>query len=341
MKLASERNGLPDGSLVVVSRDLKLMAPGRHIAPNLQRAIDCWDEVSPALTALYDRLNAGQAENATPFRPEAMTAPLPRAWQWLDGSAFPSHGDLMQKAFNLPPILTDFPLMYQGMSHQFLGPTEDVPFPSERDDIDFEGELGVITGPVPMGTAARQALDCVRLAVQINDWSLRAVAPIEMKTGFGWIQAKPACSVAPVAITIDEVGEAWVDGRILATLDVRRGGARFGEVPTTEMAFGFHELIAHAARTRSLCAGTLIGSGTISTRSCRDVGSCCIAERRAIEMIDQGAPRTTYLKFGERVHMEARIAGCANPPFGVIEQTVVNAHVLADAQAHRPASILK
>jgi fumarylacetoacetate (FAA) hydrolase len=144
MKLATERNGLPDGSLVVVSRDLKCAAPADHIAPNLQLAIDRWDEVSPALTALSDRLNAGRAENATAFRPQAMTAPLPRAWQWLDGSAFPSHGELMQKAFNLPPILTDFPLMYQGMSHQFLGPTEDVPFPSEHDDIDFEGEFGVI-----------------------------------------------------------------------------------------------------------------------------------------------------------------------------------------------------
>lgn len=323
MKLASERNGFPDGSLVLVSRDLTLAAPAAHIAPNLQLAIDRWDEVLPALTALSDRLNAGQAENATVFRPNAMTAPLPRAWQWLDGSAFPSHGELMQKAFNLPPIVTDFPLMYQGMSHQFLGPTEDVPFPSEQDDIDFEGEFGVITGPVNMGTSARQALDCVRLAVQINDWSLRAIAPVEMKTGFGWIQAKPACSVAPVAVTLDELGDAWGEGRLHATLEVRRGGLRFGEVPTTDMAFGFHELIAHAARTRSLCAGTLIGSGTISTRFCRDVGSCCIAERRAIEMIDLGAPRTSYLKFGERVHMAARIPGRADPLFGVIEQTVV------------------
>ncbi len=272
MKLASERNGHPDGSLLVVSRDLTLAAPAARIAPNLQHAIDRWDEVLPALTALSDRLNAGQAENAAVFRPEAMTAPLPRAWQWLDGSAFPSHGELMQKAFNLPPILTDFPLMYQGMSHRFLGPTEDVPLPSEQDDIDFEGEFAVITGPVNMGTSARQALDCVRLAVQI---------------------------------------------------DVRRGGARFGDVPSTDMAFGFHELIAHAARTRSLCAGTLIGSGTISTRSCRDVGSCCIAERRAIEMIDLGAPRTSYLGFGERVRMAARIPGRADPLFGVIEQTVV------------------
>jgi fumarylacetoacetate (FAA) hydrolase len=321
MKLASIRNGLPDGGLVVVSRDLSMTVSAAHIAPNLQAAIDRWEELSPALYALYDRLNAGRVENATAFRPDAMAAPLPRAWQWLDGSAFPSHGKLMQKAFNLPPIVTDLPLMYQGMSHQFLGPTDDVPFVTEQDDIDFEGEFGVITDAVSMGTTATSALGRVLLAVQINDWSLRAVAPIEMKTGFGWIQAKPACSVAPVAITLDELDVAWTDGRILATLDVQRGGAPFGAVPSTEMAYGFHDLIAHAARTRSLC--TIIGSGTISTASFRDTGSCCIAERRAIEMIDFGAPRTAFLSFGERVRMEARIAGCAHPLFGAIEQTVV------------------
>jgi fumarylacetoacetate (FAA) hydrolase len=194
---------------------------------------------------------------------------------------------------------------------------------TEQDDIDFEGEFGVITGEVPMGASSDEALGCVRLAVQINDWSLRAIAPVEMKTGFGWIQAKPACSMAPLAITLDELGEDWSDGRILATLDVRRGGAQFGAVPSTEMAFGFHELIAHAARSRRLCAGTIIGSGTVSTRSFRETGSCCIAERRAIEMIDEGAARTRYLGFGETIRMEARIASCTEPPFGVIEQTVV------------------
>jgi len=229
----------------------------------------------------------------------------------------------MQQAFNLPPIVTDLPLMYQGMSHHFLGAAEDVTFATEEDDIDFEGEFGIITDAVSMGTTAAQALGRVLLAVQINDWSLRAIAPIEMKTGFGWIQAKPACSVAPVAITLDELGPAWVDGRLLATLDVQRGGTPFGAVPSTEMAFGFHDLIAHAARTRSLCAGTIVGSGTISTSSFRDTGSCCIAERRAIEMLDFGVPRTGFLSFGECVRMEARIGGCAHAPFGAIEQTVV------------------
>jgi fumarylacetoacetate (FAA) hydrolase len=325
MKLASERNAHPDGSLAVVSRDLTHRVSASAIAPNLQNAVERWGEVSPALHSLYDRLNSGRADNATAFRLEAMAAPLPRAWQWLDGSAFPAHGELMQKAFHLPPIATDLPLMYQGMSHQFLGPTDPVPFMTEQDDIDFEGEFGVITGEVPMGASSSEALGCVRLAVQISDWSLRAIAPVEMKTGFGWIQAKPACSMAPIAITLDELGEAWSDGRILATLDVRRGGAPFGAVPSTEMAFGFHELIAHAARSRRLCAGTLIGSGTVSTRSFREAGSCCIAERRAIEMIDGGVPRTSYLRFGETIRMEARIASRTEPLFGVIEQTVVRA----------------
>jgi fumarylacetoacetate (FAA) hydrolase len=323
MKLASERNAFPDGGLVVVSRDLTHRVSASAIAPNLQNAVERWAEVSPALHSLYERLNSGLAENATAFRPEAMAAPLPRAWQWLDGSAFPSHGELMQKAFHRSPIATDLPLMYQGMSHQFLGPTDTVPFMTEQDDIDFEGEFGVITGEVPMGVSAGEALGCVRLAVQINDWSLRAIAPVEMKTGFGWIQAKPACSMAPVAVTLDELGESWSDGRVLATLVVRRGGMQFGAVPSTEMAYGFHELIAHAARSRRLCAGTIIGSGTISTQSFRETGSCCIAERRAIEMIDVGGPRTSYLRFGETIRMEARIAGCIEPPFGVIEQTVV------------------
>jgi fumarylacetoacetate (FAA) hydrolase len=324
MKLASTR-GPADGSLMVISRDLATMASAADIAPSLQSALDRWEEIAPLLRARYERLNAGAVTGATAFRPEQLTAPLPRAWQWLDASAFLSHGELMQKAFNLPPIATDRPLMYQGMSHEFLGPTEDVPFMSEQDDIDFEGEFGVITGPLAMGASGRQALDAVRLAVQINDWSLRAMAPIEMKTGFGWIQAKPACSMAPVAITLDELGAAWTDGRVQARLDVRRDDVPFGAVAATEMAFGFHELLAHAARTRRLCAGTIVGSGTVSSRSFRETGSCCIAERRAIEMIDSGSARTGFLKFGEVVRMEARIEGHEVPPFGVMEQRVVSA----------------
>lgn len=307
---------------MVVSDDLSSMAPATGIAGTLQLAIDHWDDVAPALRALYRKLNAGELKGAIPFQPETLAAPLPRAWQWLDASAFPTHGKLMQRAFNLPAIDTHLPLMYQGMSHQFLGATEDVPFPDEADDIDFEGELGVITGAVPMSSTRAAALSQIRLVVQINDWSLRAIAPIEMKTGFGWIQAKPACSVAPVAVTPDEFGAAWREARLEATLEVRRNGDIFGAVPSDEMEFGFHDLLAHAARTRAVCSGTIVGSGTISTSRFRDVGSCCISERRAIEMIDFSAPRTGFLKFGERISTRTRVAGQAVSPFGMLDQRI-------------------
>jgi fumarylacetoacetate (FAA) hydrolase len=323
VKLATQRLPVPDGRLVVVSHDLSSMAPATGIAGTLQQAIDHWDDVAPALQTLYRRLNAGEFKGAIPYQPETMAAPLPRAWQWLDASAFPSHGRLMQRAFNLPAIDTHLPLMYQGMSHQFLGPTEDVPFPDEADDIDFEGEFGVITGAIPMSSTAGAALSQIRLVVQINDWSLRAIAPIEMKTGFGWIQAKPACSVAPVAVTPDEFGAAWREARLDATLEVRRNGDVFGAVPSNDMEFGFHDLLAHAARTRAVCSGTMLGSGTVSTSRFRDVGSCCISERRAIEMIEFSAPRTGFLKFGERISMRTLVAGHAVSPFGMLDQRIV------------------
>jgi fumarylacetoacetate (FAA) hydrolase len=325
VKLATERSPNTDGRLMVVSQDLSAVTPASEVASTLQQALDHWSEAAPLLQEIYRRLNAGQLKEAIAFRPEAMAAPLPRAWQWLDGSAFPNHGKLMQRAFNLPPIETQLPLMYQGMSHQFLSATEDVPFASDGDDIDFEGELGIITDAVPMSCTAAVALSHIRLIVQINDWSLRAIAPIEMKTGFGWIQAKPACSVAPVAVTPDEFDGAWSEGRLNATLQVHRSGELFGDVPSGEMEFGFHDLIAHAARTRMLCAGTLIGSGTVSTSQFRQFGSCCISERRAIEMIDIGKPRTGFLQFQERVSMQTRVESHAVSPFGVLDQRVVKA----------------
>lgn len=323
MKLATQRSSNPDGRLIVVSRDLSYAAPAAEIADTMQHAIDHWDQVAPALDALYKSLNLGELKGAVRFQPEMMAAPLPRAWQWLDGSAFPNHGKLMQRAFNLPPIETQLPLMYQGMSHQFLGSTEDVPFRSETDDIDFEGEFGVITRTVPMSCSASTALSRICLLIQINDWSLRAIAPIEMKTGFGWIQAKPACSAAPVAVTPDEFGDEWRDARLNATLEVRRNGEKFGAVLSNEMEFGFHDLIAHASRTRTLCAGTIIGSGTVSASNFREAGSCCISERRAIEMLDFGKPRTAYLRFGERISMHTHIQGHAVSPFGVLDQITV------------------
>ncbi|WP_137897171.1 fumarylacetoacetate hydrolase family protein [Sphingomonas sp. 2SG] len=323
MRLATRRDGTRDGALVVVSTDGERLLPASRIATTLQAALDDWSRAEPALRAIAARLDAGQGNG---FAETDLMAPLPRAWQWLDGSAFPTHGALMQQAFGLPPIETDKPLMYQGMSHRFLGPTEDVPLPSEADGIDFEGEFGVITGDVPMGCPADEALAHVRLIVLINDWSLRGIAPAEMKTGFGWVQAKPACSVAPFAVTPGALGDAWRGGRVCLPLIVEVNGTWFGSPRGDEMAFGFHDLIAHAARSRDLPAGTLIGSGTVSNVDHAALGSSCLSERRAIEMIAHGAPQTPFLSFGDRVTMGAGEASV----FGVIDQRVV-----------RPASPLK
>jgi fumarylacetoacetate (FAA) hydrolase len=324
VKLATIDDGTADGRLVVAARDLEHVAVADGIARTLQEALDSWDDVLKPLRALYDSLNAGAAAKAVESAAVRFMAPLPRAWQWLDGSAFPQHGILMAKAFDRAPFETEWPLMYQGMSHLFYGPTDDIPFVAEADGIDFEGELGVVTGPVPMGASRAEAAASIRLTVQINDWSLRHYAPREMKTGFGWILAKPACGMAPIALTPDELGSAWQNHRVVATLHVERNGERFGAVPATEMELGFDEFIAHAARTRPLCAGTLVGSGTVSHSRYRDVGSCCISERRAIEMIDHdGVASTPFLRFGERVRMVAVGEDAALPLFGVLDQRVI------------------
>ncbi|MCR5870756.1 MULTISPECIES: fumarylacetoacetate hydrolase family protein [unclassified Sphingomonas] len=314
MRLATLRRGGRDGTLVAVSRDGARVAPVAGYA-TLQAALDDWDAAQGALATAAETAESGEA-----VQPDDFAAPLPRAWQWLDGSAFANHGALMQLAFGHAPIETDLPLMYQGMSHQFIAPTADVPLPSEADGIDFEGEFGVITGDVPIGCSAADALAHVRLVVLINDWSLRAIAIPEMKTGFGWVQAKPACSVAPFAVTPDALGDAWRDGRVHLPLTVEVDGKWFGNPNGAAMGYGFHELIAHAARTRSLPAGTIIGSGTVSNAEHETVGSTCMSERRAIEMIAHGAPQTPFLSFGSRVSMRA---GEGASPFGAIDQRVV------------------
>jgi fumarylacetoacetate (FAA) hydrolase len=320
MKLATLPDSGRDGALVVVSRDGSRAVSASAVAATLQDALDRWSEVEAPLRALADEVERGGGAGA--FDAAAALAPLPRAWQWLDGSAFPSHGALMQTAFKLPPHENDRPLMYQGMSHQFLSPIEDVPLPDEADGIDFEGEFGVIVDATPMGVSPAEALGHIKLIVQINDWSLRTLAPIEMKTGFGWIHAKPACSMAPLAITPDELGGAWRDGRVHLPLRVWWNGELFGEPNGEAMAYGFHELVAHAARTRELCAGTIVGSGTVSNPDYRKVGSTCIAERRGIEMIDTGAPQTAFMRFGDEVRMEAGDEP-GQSPFGAIRQRVV------------------
>jgi len=314
MRLATIKGSGRDGRLVKVSRDGRHCADASAIAPTLQDALERWEEVAPRLAAL--------AEGTQPLDPASLLAPLPRAWQWLDGSAYRSHGELMDKLLGNKVERTGVPLMYQGLSDTFLAPTEDAPFPSEDLNIDFEGEFGVIVDAVPMGTTAEDSLKHIRLLVQINDWSLRKLAFPEMKTGFGWIGAKPPCSVAPFAVTPDELGAQWRNGRVCADLEVQWNGKRFGNANGEAMEFGFHELVAHAARTRRLVAGTIIGSGTVSNENFREIGSSCIAERRGIEVVDLGEAKTSFMKFGDRVRMEAHLAD-GSAPFGAIDQRVV------------------
>jgi len=324
VKLATLNNGMPDGKLVIVSRDLTWVLAADNAAPTLSVALENWQAVAPRLRAQYEELNEGRASGAFRFDPAAMCAPLPRTWQWLDGSAYKAHIDLATRAFGVANPWYERPLMYQGMSHEFLSPTEVAAFPSEADGIDFEGEFGVITDAVPQGIRAAAARDHIKLLVQINDWSLRIPGRDEMKRGYGWIHAKPACSVAPIAITPDELGVAWRDARIHVALHIWRNEQLFGSANGGEMGFGFDDLVAHAAYSRKLPAGTIVGSGTVANANFKEVGSSCIAERRGIEVLEHGAARTEFLRFGDRVRMEARDSSGA-APFGTIDQLVVQA----------------
>ncbi|PWC82476.1 fumarylacetoacetate hydrolase [Azospirillum sp. TSH100] len=325
MKLASLKNGRRDGRLVVVSRDLTRAIDAAPIAATLQDAVERWADCEEPLRTLAAELEAGTADGAFAFDPAQAHAPLPRGYQWVDGSAFLNHGRLLQLAYKLPPIedAATIPLMYQGASDDFLGPHDDLPLPDEALGIDFEGEFAVMTDDVPMGCTAAEAAGHVKLVLQLNDVSLRALGPREMKTGFGFLQTKPSTSFAPVAVTPDELGRAWSDGRVHLPLRVDWNGDWFGHPNGGGMNFSFFELIAHAARTRRLHAGTIVGSGTVSSAE-PGAGSACIAERRAIETIEHGAPRTGFLRFGDRVRMEAR-GDDGGPLFGAIDQRVVAA----------------
>jgi fumarylacetoacetate (FAA) hydrolase len=326
VKLATLKGRTRDGVLLVVSRDLRQAVVAEQIASTMIDALERWAEVEPELSRLYDELNAGRVARAFALDPGQLAAPLPRAPQWLDGSAFHSHGDLMQKVFGLDPIAgkLEIPLMYQGASDDFLGPCDDMPLPSEADGIDFEAEIAVVVDRVPMTTSAAQALAHVKLILLVNDASLRMLAPREMKTGFGFLQSKPSTSFAPVAVTPDELGSDWRDGRVHLPVHVEWNERWFGHPHAGRMGFGFHDLIAHAARTRNLSAGTIIGSGTISNSDYRVVGSACIAERRGIEIEDHGKPSTPFMKFGDGVRIEMRDSQGASI-FGAIAQRVVQA----------------
>jgi fumarylacetoacetate (FAA) hydrolase len=326
MKLATLKDGSADGKLLVVSRDLARALIAQSVAPTLQRALETWSVSEPKLRSLDRDLNQGGVSGSFALETSKLAAPLPRAWQWLDASAFHSHGDLMERVFNTtpPPEKHTRPLMYQGAGDDFLGATDDVPLPCAADGMDFEGEVGIIVDRVPMASSAARATGHIKLLVLVNDWSLRVLAGADIRTGFGFLQSKPASSFSPVAVTPDELGGQWRDGRVQLPIHVYWNDTEFGHPSCGQMGFSFGQLIEHAARTRNLSAGTIIGSGTISNTDYRTIGSACIAERRGIELLDEGKPRTDYLKYGDRVRMEM-LDSEGDSIFGAIEQRVVPA----------------
>jgi len=335
VKLASLDAGR-DGRLVVVSRDLSRAVAVDDIVPTLQAALDDWQSVRVRLEAAARALEADDVENAFPFDENACAAPLPRAFQWADGSAYVNHVELVRRARGaaMPESFRHEPLLYQGGSDDFIGPRRDVTFASEDWGIDFEGEIAVVTDDVTMGTSAERALEHVKLILLVNDWSLRSLIPGELDKGFGFYQSKPATSFSPVAVTPDELGGAWHDGRVHLPLLSFYNGEPFGRPEAgQDMTFGFGELIAHASRTRNLCAGTVIGSGTVSNKQGTDHGSAiadggvgysCLAELRTLETLNHGAPRTPFMRFGDRVRIEMRDAA-GRSLFGAIDQRVVQA----------------
>lgn len=320
MKFATRANGHPDGQLLVVSRDLARARVARAAA-TLQAALDRWDELEPLLAEEYRLLNA---EPGTGFvlDPGQLLAAMPRAYQFLDASAFLAHNHILADAWGYQRRTpADPPLMYQGLSDRFHGPRDDVSFRDERDEIDFEAEFGVFTDAVPRGTDARAALGHIKLLTIVNDWSLRAFGPAEMKSGFGFLHAKPPSTLSPFAVTPDELGDAWREGRIHLRLTIHRNGQVFGTPDGEQMTYDFGRLLAHACMTRDLCAGTVLGSGTVSNDDASNVGSGCIAERRALEKTAGKDPMTAYLADGETVRLEAFDSDGASL-FGAIDQSV-------------------
>ena len=332
MKLATYKDGSRDGQLVVVSRDLSTAHYATGIADRLQQVLDDWNFISPQLQDLFETLNNGKARHAFPFDPKMCMAPLPRAYQWADGSAYINHVELVRLARNseVPANYYTEPLMYQGGSDDFLGPCDDVVCASEAHGIDFEAELAVITGDVPMGSTPERALDGIRLIMLANDVSLRHLIPDELAKSFGFFQSKPATAFGPVAVTLDELGDAWQAGRASLIVQSTWNGRKVGLCDAgKEMTFHFGQLIAHICKTRNVRAGSIVGSGTISNRAIETDGKkewvngySCIAEKRAIETILDGKPTTDYMKYGDTIRIEAK-GRDGQSVFGAIDQTMV------------------
>ncbi len=337
MKLATLKSGGRDGMLVVVSRDLVTCQAVPRIARTLQQALDDWDHVAPKLRQIYEQLNAGTAAGAESFIEEECASPLPRAYQWADGSAYINHVELVRKArgAQVPPSFYTDPLMYQGGSDSFVGPCDPIAVLSEEWGVDLEAEVAVVTGDVPMGATVEQAARAIRLVMLVNDVSLRNLIPKELEKGFGFFQSKPASAFSPVAVTPDELGDAWRDSKLHLPLLVTLNDQPFGRPNAgDDMTFSFAQLVAHAAKTRELAAGSIIGSGTVSNKQGSlhgssiangGVGYCCLAELRMYETIEQGAPATPFLRFGDTVRIEMLDADGASV-FGAIDQEVAHYH---------------
>ena len=339
MKLATYKDGSRDGQLVVVSRDLGTAHYATGIAARLQQALDDWNFISPQLQDLYDALNQGKVRHSFAFDPARCMAPLPRACQWADGSAYLNHVELVRRArgAEVPASFHVDPLMYQGGSDDFLGPCDPVVVAQEEWGIDFESEVVVVTGDVKMGASPEQALEGVRLVMLANDVSLRNLIPDELAKGFGFLQSKPATAFSPVAVTVDELGDAWRGGRLHLTLQTSWNGRKVGMCDAGEdMSFHFGQLIAHLCKTRNVRAGSIVGSGTVSNRGVQGKdggmewprGYGCIAEKRAMETLQDGQPSTGFMRFGDTVRIEMK-GKDGHSVFGAIDQEVVPLHAPA------------
>ena len=336
MKLATLKNGTRDGQLVVVSKDLSKAVATPEIATTMQVALDNWSDVEAQLQSVYEKLNAGDVEGAIAFDQTHCESPLPRAYQWADGSAYVNHVELVRKARNaeMPETFWTDPLMYQGGSDDFIGPRDDVLLPSDEWGIDFEGEVAVITDDVPMSVDPETAGKHIRLLMLVNDVSLRGLIPGELAKGFGFFQSKPASAFSPVAVTPDELGDSWKDNKVHLPLLSVYNGKEFGKPQAGEdMTFDFGQLVAHAAKSRNLGAGAVIGSGTVSNKQGTEhgtsieeggVGYSCIAEVRMIETIRDGKPSTSFMRFGDTIKIDMKDEA-GQSIFGTIEQTVKQA----------------
>ncbi|NQY92640.1 MAG: fumarylacetoacetate hydrolase family protein [Campylobacteraceae bacterium] len=334
MKLATLKNGTRDGSLVVVSRDLKTCIEVHSIAATLQDALDYWRFKEPLLKEIYEKLNNNDLEDIHDFHENQCESPLPRAYAWADGSAYLNHVELVRKARNaeVPKSFYSDPLMYQGGSDSFIGPKDDIELESLSWGVDFEGEVAIITDDVPMGISSSDAVHHIKLLMLVNDVSLRNLIPSELSKGFGFLHSKPSCSFSPICVTPDELGEAWENSKVNLALDVEYNENLFGNPnAANDMTFSFSDLLSHAAKTRTLCAGTIIGSGTVSNKLDGGAGKTivdggrgysCIAEIRMIEIINEGEAKTPFMEFGDKVKISMSDKN-GNSIFGSIEQTLV------------------